>query len=156
MNVTPDPVLLARLARTRLPVPPRAASPWPDEPPRPGKHYPPANKAHLPSSLSSKVVGLSALGDRYSSAIDEFEDALGAGGVMVRLVGEPLNPVDPCAVYLDWVGPSGDIHKLGYLPAALANRLHSQVADFSVTDIEILRHPDYVDRPGISVTLHRS
>jgi hypothetical protein len=120
------------------------------------RHYPPSDKATLPRSLSTKVVGLSFAPDgQYPGNLHRLANlsARAETAPALVLVHDAANPHDANAVAVR-SGATG--RHLGHLPAALAARIAPEVDRWAITGYEVLIAPGHEDHPGLSLALRRT
>lgn len=116
------------------------------------KHYPASDKATLPATLSTKVVGLS-FHPGYPCVVHHLNTEGCAGLVLVR---DHDNPHDADAVAVALIDVTDG--PLGHVPAALAARLAHELdrhGEWAVVSWDVLVSSGYTDRPGLTVRLER-
>lgn len=126
------------------------------------KHFDASDKATLPGRLSSKVVGLTFVGN-YPQNLHQLrglEDQSYRPRLFLRR--NPGNAYDANAVEVRAEDPdSRRTMMLGHLPAALAARLAPEMdaddrdTEWVVVGWEVLVTPGAEDKPGLSLSLLR-
>ena len=121
------------------------------------KHYPPSDKATLPSTMSTKIVGLSFLPNgTYPGILHTLAAVVESGQrPLLKLVRDPENQFDANAVA---VRSAKKGTHLGHLPAALAARIAPEMDDgvfWLIEGYDVLVAPGHEDNPGLSLNLRR-
>lgn len=123
---------------------------------RPARHYPPSDKATIPTSFDVNVVGLT-FASGYPANLHDLERQALEGNVWeLELIREPSNPHDANAII---VRVAADMETLGHIPAAVAARLAPEMdagVAWSVTKWQVLVAFGHESNPGITVTLQAS
>jgi hypothetical protein len=142
-------------------LPPPAYRPPVQPPPgwegRTPKHFPPSDKATIPGAMGVKLAGVS-FAPSYPRNLRALAALAGDGAPRIVLLHNPANTHDTNAVEVRAVRHTGETVMLGHLPAALAARIAPELdagEPWEVTHYEVLEHPSYRDRPGISIDLRR-
>jgi hypothetical protein len=119
------------------------------------RHHPPSDKAAIPSTLSTKVTGLTFEPD-YPRSLHWLAHLAAAGcPPLLVLAREPDNPYDSAAVA---VRSASTGRQLGHLPGALAGRIAPELdagGDWRIESYEVLVQEGFEDRPGLSLRLKR-
>ncbi len=120
------------------------------------RHFPPSDKATIPRSMSTKVVGLSFV-PAYPNNLYDLNRQAEEGSVWeLELIREPNNTHDANAIV---VRVAVDMEVLGHVPAALAARLAPEIdggATWKVTKWQVLVAFGHESNPGLTIDLERA